>query len=121
MATRKGAKSKRCPPCKVRFDHTSGEFTSIKVVESMLDQLEIESTILHKDSDEAQKQMEVGSFWGFFLHFPYLISPIIFQFDQIEGGVRDSAKTRRAAASNTQKNVKNAKKEKVRNRCNFQT
>ena len=77
------AKNPQAPKTKIRFDHTAGEFISIKVVESMIDHLEIESTCLHKDSDEAQKQM------------------------QIEDGIKEGFK----AAS--QRIVKNAKKEKL--------
>ena len=57
------AKNPQAPKNKVRFDHTSGEFSNVKVVEAMFDQLEIESTILHKESEEAQKQMEVKGFY----------------------------------------------------------
>ena len=59
------AKNPQAPKNKVRFDHTSGEFTNVKVVEAMFDQLEIESTILHKESEEAQKQMEVYKNWHY--------------------------------------------------------
>lgn len=41
----------------VRFDHTTGEFVTIKLAEAMIDHLEIESISIHKDSDEGQKQM----------------------------------------------------------------
>lgn len=42
-----------------RFDYTSGEYVSIKHVEAMIDHLDIESTSLHKDSQEAQDQLQI--------------------------------------------------------------
>ena len=42
----------------IRFDGIAREFVSIKLVESMIDHLNIESTILHRRSEEAKKQLE---------------------------------------------------------------
>jgi hypothetical protein len=43
----------------LRFDYTVGEYLTVKFVESMIDHIEIESTSLHKDSQEAQDQLQV--------------------------------------------------------------
>merc|ERR550519_2698019 len=44
--------SKDPQACKgvVRFDYTNGEFVPVKLTEWMIDHLEIESTVLHKES-----------------------------------------------------------------------
>jgi hypothetical protein len=42
-----------------RFDYTAGEYISVKFVEGMIDHLELESTSLHKDSQEAQDQLQM--------------------------------------------------------------
>ncbi len=42
----------------VRFDHTSGEYASVKLNETMIDHLDIESTCLHKESAEAKAQID---------------------------------------------------------------
>lgn len=52
------AKNPQAPVNVVRFDHTTGEYLNIKLVETMIDHLEIESTCLHKDSAEAKKQIQ---------------------------------------------------------------
>ena len=41
----------------VRWDHTMGEFLGFNFSEMMIDHLNIESSILHVDSAEAQLQM----------------------------------------------------------------
>ena len=43
----------------IRFDYPSGEYVGVKFIESMIDHLEIESTSLHKDSQEAQDQLQI--------------------------------------------------------------
>jgi hypothetical protein len=43
----------------VRFDYTSGEYVGVRRIETMIDHLEIESTSLHKDSHEAQEQLQI--------------------------------------------------------------
>ena len=53
------AKNSQAPQNIIRFDHTVGEFVTVKLAETMIDHLEIESTSIHKDSDEAQKQMNL--------------------------------------------------------------
>ena len=51
------AKNPQAPQNIIRFDHTVGEYVTVKLAESMIDHLEIESTSIHKDSDEGQKQL----------------------------------------------------------------
>ena len=41
----------------VRWDHTAGEFLGIQLCESLIDHLDIESIILHKDTEEARDQV----------------------------------------------------------------
>jgi hypothetical protein len=41
-----------------RFDYTACEYVSIRRVETMIEHMEIESTCLHKDSHEAQEQLQ---------------------------------------------------------------
>ena len=53
------ARNPQAPQNIVRFDYTNGEYVNIKMTETMIDHLEIESTCLHKDSSEAKKQMQV--------------------------------------------------------------
>ena len=53
------AKNPKAPQNKIRFDHTKGEYVEIKLVERMIDHLEIESTMIHKDSAEGKKQMQI--------------------------------------------------------------
>ena len=48
----------QAPKNKVIFDHVTGSFITIKLVDQMIDHLDIESTILHKDSEEAKHQMQ---------------------------------------------------------------
>ena len=52
--------SKDPQACKglVRFDYTKGEYVPVKLTEWMIDHLEVESTVLHKDSEEGQIQMQ---------------------------------------------------------------
>lgn len=52
------AKNPQAPKNIVRFDHTTGEYAEIKLTETMIDHLEIESLCLHKDSPEAKAQMQ---------------------------------------------------------------
>ena len=52
------AKNPQAPQNVVRFDHTTGEFVTIKLAESMIDHFEIDSTTIHKDSGEAQAQIQ---------------------------------------------------------------
>lgn len=51
------ARNPQAPQNAVRFDHTFGEFVGVKLIETMIDHLEIESTCLHKDSEDAKKQI----------------------------------------------------------------
>ena len=51
------AKNSQAPQNIIRFDHTVGEFVTVKLAEAMIDHLEIESTSIHKDSEEGQKQL----------------------------------------------------------------
>jgi dynein intermediate chain 1 len=53
------AKNPQVPKNLVRFDGNKKEFVSIHLVECMIDHLDIESTVLHKDSEEAKKQLEL--------------------------------------------------------------
>ena len=53
------AKNPQAPKNRVRFDHTKGEFVEMKLVERMIDHLNIESTCIHKDSEEGKKQLQV--------------------------------------------------------------
>ncbi len=52
------AKNPQAPRNTVRFDYTTGEYVSVKLNETMIDHLEIESTCLHKESQEAKAQIE---------------------------------------------------------------
>ena len=52
------AKNPQAPHNKIRFDHTTGTYITQKLVESMIDHLEIESTCAHKDSEEGKKQLK---------------------------------------------------------------
>ena len=68
------AKNPQAPHGIVRFDYTNGEFVPVRRIETMIDHLEIESTCLHKDSHEAQEQLQTdggvkeGDDW-IFSHF----------------------------------------------------
>ena len=44
----------------VKFDHKSGEFIRIKLNETIIEHLDIQSTILHVDSEEAKIQLKEG-------------------------------------------------------------
>ena len=52
------AKNPQAPKNKIWFDHTTETFVEIKLVERMIDHLNIDSTVIHKDSLEAKKQLE---------------------------------------------------------------
>ena len=52
------AKDPQAPQNKIVYDHATQEFIKITLTDTMIDHLEIESTILHKDSEEAKKQMK---------------------------------------------------------------
>ena len=52
------AKNPQAPKNVVRFDYTQGEYLEIKLTETMIDHLELESLCLHKDSQEAKLQMQ---------------------------------------------------------------
>ena len=43
---------------RVVYDYSIREFVTIKLVERMIDHLDIESTSIHKNSEEAKKQIE---------------------------------------------------------------
>ena len=40
----------------VRWDHTAGEFLGVQLSESLIEHLDIESIILHRDTEEAKAQ-----------------------------------------------------------------
>ena len=52
--------SKDPQACKgvVRFDYTKGEYVPVKLTEWMIDHLEVESAVIHKESEEAQIQLQ---------------------------------------------------------------
>ena len=52
------AKDPQAPHNKIRFDHTTGTYITQKLVESMIDHLEIESSCVHKDSEEGKRQLK---------------------------------------------------------------
>ena len=52
------AKDPQAPKNKVVYDHATQEFVTITLTDTMIDHLDIESTILHKDSDEAKRQIK---------------------------------------------------------------
>ena len=54
------AKNPQAPQNIIRFDHTTGEFCTIKLAEAMIDHLEIESTSILKDSEEGKKQLQLS-------------------------------------------------------------
>ena len=54
------AKNPQAPQNIIRFDHTTGEFVTIKLAESMIDHLEIESTSILRDSEEGKKQLQTS-------------------------------------------------------------
>ena len=53
------AKNPQAPKNKIRYDHTTGSYVEIKLVERMIDHLNIDSTCVHKDSTEAMKQIQL--------------------------------------------------------------
>lgn len=53
------ARNPQAPKNKVRFDNNMGEFVHIKPGETMISHLEIESTVIHRDSEEAMKQIQI--------------------------------------------------------------
>nr|XP_040567096.1 dynein intermediate chain 1, axonemal-like isoform X1 [Lepeophtheirus salmonis] len=54
------AKDPLAPTDLVRFDYTIGAFIQIKLVEKMIDHLDIESTCVHKSSPEGCHQLKLG-------------------------------------------------------------
>ena len=60
----------------IRFHGIRKEFVTIKLVESMIDHLVIESTILHRNSAEAKKQLEIeaGSMFLIFTNYLFFIA-----------------------------------------------
>ena len=52
------AKDPQAPKNKIVYDHATQEFDTITLTDTMIDHLDIESTILHKDSDEAKRQIK---------------------------------------------------------------
>ena len=50
------AKNPQAAKNKVRFQQNTGKYVEIKLIERMIDHLNIESTILHKESEEAKRQ-----------------------------------------------------------------
>ena len=53
------AKNPQAPKNKLKFDHNKGEYAEIKLVERMIDHLNIDSTCIHKDSAEGKKQLQI--------------------------------------------------------------
>ena len=53
------AKDPQAPKDLIRYNGITREFVTIKLVECMIDHLKIQSTILHKNSEEAKKQLEL--------------------------------------------------------------
>ena len=53
------AKNPQAPKNKIRFDHNKGDFIELKLVERMIDHLNIDSTCIHKDSAEGKKQLQM--------------------------------------------------------------
>ena len=51
-------KDPQAPKNKIIFSHATGSYIKIKLVDQMIDHMDIESTILHKDSDEAKRQIK---------------------------------------------------------------
>ena len=54
------AKNPQAPQNIIRFDHTTGEFVTVKLAEQMIDHLEIESTSILRDSEEGKKQLQIS-------------------------------------------------------------
>ena len=69
--------SKDPQACKgvVRFDYTKGEYVPVKLTEWMIDHLEVESAVLHKDSEEAQIQMQREGANKLGKYFPIIQDP----------------------------------------------
>ena len=69
------SKNPQAPHSIVRFDYTAGEYVGVRRVETMIEHLEIESTCLHKDSHEAQEQLQIdggvkdGDLFKYLIHF----------------------------------------------------
>ena len=53
------ARNPQAPKNLIKFHGIKKEFVTIKLVESMIDHLNIESTILHRNTEEAKKQREI--------------------------------------------------------------
>ena len=51
-------KNPQAPQNVVRFDHTTGEYISVKLNEVMIDHLDIESSCWHKESPEGKAQVQ---------------------------------------------------------------
>ena len=67
--------SKDPQACKgvVRFDYTKGEYVPVKLTEWMIDHLEVESAVLHKESEEAKIQLQregANKLGNYFLAYP---------------------------------------------------
>ena len=58
------SKHPQAPKNRINFQHTTGKYVEIRLVEKMIDHLNIESTILHKESMEAKKQLKVEDALG---------------------------------------------------------
>ena len=52
------AKNPQAPRNKIRYDHNVGGYVEIKLVERMIDHLDIASTCIHKDSAEGKRQLQ---------------------------------------------------------------
>ena len=55
------AKNPQAPQNKIRYNITKNKFEKVRLVETMIDHLEIESRIIHKDSEEAKQQLLASS------------------------------------------------------------
>ena len=52
------AKDPQAPKNLIRYNGIKREFVTIKLAEKMIDHLNIESSILHKNTEEAKRQLE---------------------------------------------------------------
>ena len=55
------AKNPQAPRRKVEYDFETGSFSRVRMIDSMIDHLEIESVCFHKYSIEARKQAQEGN------------------------------------------------------------
>ena len=84
----------------IRFNGITKKFVTIKLVESMIDHLNIESTILHRNSEEAKKQLELEAGSNIFLLLENnlscthatLIKSIIYDFHLMLPSIRSKTK-----------------------------